>query len=294
MTLQTSCIVARVVRACTKWFDLKCWFAVRFKDYKYRLTSPHVAQFMNNNIKLSKKYCTIKSSNRERSQNPQPKDSVMLCGTETMSLTCHINCNYLISRAIIKLPFYQISIVVIFYGFALFNCFFSSQRRVARQWIVWDFFSVAFTCEIPHFIFILRNCVFFSTQKFPPKISTWAREKFRHSRDHRQNIYLSELTNEYWSTKHERKIHWYFLFSLLRRRCPNASLRLYWFASTHDVYFLCGFFLATELFASDTQCRILMWRLRGDGEGGAKLRRKVLLKVSSLDLDWEAFRAKRL
>lgn len=64
------------------------------------------------------------------------------------------------------------------------------------------------------------------------QIFTWTREKFRHSRDARQNIYLSELTNEYWSMKHERtKISLKFSFSAASGGVAQTiSLRLYWFA----------------------------------------------------------------
>lgn len=139
-------------------------------------------------------------------------------------------------QAIIKLPFYQISIVAIFYATSRLrnesfcsslrdNRWLSNQlRHTARFLLRVAFFSLF--CET-----FQRRVFLIQITKFHLKISTWFREKFRHSRDRdKTSIWMSWQTNiETWSMKAKNSLK--FSFPLLRRRCRIAVLHLYWFAS---------------------------------------------------------------
>lgn len=134
-------------------------------------------------------------------------------------------------QAIIKLPFYQISIVAIFYATSrLRNESFCSSLRDNR-WLSnqlrhtakISFARVAFFSLFRETFqrfssdeFCLIQITKFSLENFhviPRKIPSQSRS--------RQNIYLSELTNEYWNVKHESKKFIEIFFSAASEAVPN-------------------------------------------------------------------------
>lgn len=143
-----------------------------------------------------------------------------------------------------------------------------------------------------HFSLMMRN---FSTDFF---LLIWFHTNSRkipwQSRC-RQNIYLSELTNEYWRTSsmNKKKIHWNFLFPLLRRRCRVDVLRLYWFALVECLLFIWQSF-SNMLFCFGREVKNInvavarWWRRWSVNAVLFQCKRK----VRSLDLNWKKFKAR--
>lgn len=90
------------------------------------------------------------------------------------------------------------------------NLLRNSSFSLARQWCQSTcnkFNSSTLFTTFQEFVFFETLITKFST-KFPRELA-----KIPSQSRSRQNIYLSELTNEYWSMKHERKkSHWNFPF----------------------------------------------------------------------------------
>lgn len=109
-------------------------------------------------------------------------------------------------------------------------------------------------------------------------------------RDQRRSIYLSELTNEYWSMKHERQKKNPLKFSFCRcfgGVAESTVLRLYWFARFPSVELFPHASLRTHRTAH--QCGVCALLEKVEHVGRCFFSRDEE-KVRSLDPSWKMFR----